>query len=157
MIETKKEQEYFKLIKTDKHQIFILTCPAMIPFSLFASHYWIVANNKGKIKRYELRHFKNKDETYLFIDNLPPFKGVQKFSKLNFFWKSKIINTIEDENAHKLITFLENEIRTYPYLKKYFLLGPNSNTYIQWILDHFPELNMKLSRRAIGKNYKVKK
>jgi len=39
-----------------------------------------------------------------------------------------------------------NEYKIYP--------GPNSNTFIQWVLNHFPNSGLKLPRNAFGKNYR---
>lgn len=57
--------------------------------------------------------------------------------------------------AHKVATFIDDTIKDYPYKNIYkHLPGPNSNTFTQWILNHFPEIKLQLPRNAFGKNYK---
>jgi len=72
-------------------------------------------------------------------------------------WNTTLLGHIEGgENspAQKMCEFVENSIHTYKDKKNYFLFGPNSNTYIQWILDNNPEFNGKLKWNALGNNYK---
>ena len=40
--------ELEKLLNKDKYQVFLFTCPAIMPFS-FAVHPWLVVNNKGGV------------------------------------------------------------------------------------------------------------
>ena len=151
------------LINKEKYQVFILTCPAYIPFS-FARHPWFVLNKKGLLSRWEVRHYKNvsnKDLGYIHLNAQPPFQGVNiSFFIKKHFWKSKLTGYIEgDENstAHKIIKLIENSEKVYPYCYKYFFFGPNSNTYIQWVLDNFPDFNIQLPWNFIGKGFKIRK
>ena len=59
-----------------------------------------------------------------------------------------------DENslAAKMAEFIEHSPETYSHSKEYSLVGPNSNTYVQWILNMFPEFPAKLPWNAFGKN-----
>lgn len=148
------------LVKKDKYQVFVLSCPASIPFSVFR-HLWIVINKKGKLERYEVRHFKNQNTNlgYLHINDQSPFSGIYKFLfiKKHFFWKPTLLKQAEgDENslAFKIIDFVEKSEKNYTYLNTYFPTGPNSNTYVSWILKNFPEFELKLDWFYIGKNYK---
>ena len=50
--------------------------------------------------------------------------------------------------------FIENSDKKYKYRNNYFVTGPNCNTYVKWVLNHFPEFNIKLSWRFIGRRYK---
>lgn len=145
-------------IDNNKYQIFILGCPAYIPFN-FASHSWVVLNKKGALSRLEVKHNYNKlNNSHLYINNQPHFQGINiSFFIKKYFWKSKLLYSFEgDENSatHKMINLVENSKENYPYLKKYSGLGPNSNTYVQWILNQFPELKIKLPFNYIGRNYK---
>lgn len=156
------EQEFKKLIKQDRYQVFLISCPAYFPIN-FAIHPWFVVNKKGKLTRWEVGH--DKEDTpnyfgYIRYDGLPLFKGLPIISySLPFSWGAKhikLLGSIEgDENsiAHKMIAVIENSVHSYPYRDTYRLSGPNSNTYIQWVLDQMPEWKMNLSWKAIGKNF----
>jgi hypothetical protein len=120
-----------------------------------------VLNKKGTVSRWEVvfRKNKNKDLGYLHIDDLPPFKGISILPFMNrIFSKGRMLGHIEGESgsiAEQVINFVEQSKFTYPYLNKYILTGPNSNTYIQWVLNKFPDLNVKLSWHFIGKDYNI--
>lgn len=152
-------EKFSELIKNDRYQVFLLGCKAHFPFE-FAHHSWLVINKKGKISRYEIRHYKNKkvpELGHLFLGALPPFQGIETFP---FFKKpireTEFLGSIEgDENslAQKMAEFIESSKESYPYLHKYFVTGPNSNTYTAWVLRHFPEFNVELGRGFMGKSY----
>jgi len=152
-------QEFESLIKKDKYQVFVFCCPALFPFNFFR-HPWFVLNKKGEISRWEIRHDINLEKhNHLFINNQHPFQGINTtYFVKNYFWKAKLLGYLEgDENStiKGVIDFIENSKENYPYCNRYFGLGPNSNTYLQWVLNNFPEFNVKLSWRFIGKNFKI--
>jgi hypothetical protein len=143
-----------KMIDKEKFQIFIVCCPAYFPFNFFR-HLWIVLNKKGEIFRYEIRHYINeKDGSHLFINNQSAFEGIIKFPYLKRKWNVNMLKYLEGDTAQKIIDFVEKTKIVYPYIKNYYFSGPNSNTYINWILKRFPEVELKLSWRFIGKDYK---
>jgi hypothetical protein len=144
--------EFEKLIDKEKFQVFIMYCPAYFPFNFFR-HPWIVLNKKGEIYRWEIRHLKNKDNTYLYINNQPQFEGINKTIFIKSKWNAKMLGFVEGEIALNVIDFIEKSKENYPYINRYCGFGPNSNTFIQWILNKFPEFNVKLSWRFIGKGY----
>lgn len=147
-----------ELIDNNKYQVFVYGSKAHLPF-IFACHSWVVLNKKGTVSRWEVIFRKNKDKSlgYLHIDDLPPFRGISILPFMNrIFSKGRMLGYIEGESgsvAEQIVNFVERSHTTYPYLNKYFLLGPNSNTYIQWVLNKFPELKVKLSWHFIGKGY----
>lgn len=144
------------LLDKNKNQVFIMFCPAYIPFNFFR-HPWVVLNKKGEVSRYEIRHLRNKENhTYLYINNQPPFEGIDKTLFVNNKWKASLLGLIEGEEALNAINFIEKSKENYPYINKYCGMGPNSNTYIQWIINKFPEFKIKLSCRFIGKNMNLK-
>jgi hypothetical protein len=65
-----------KLINKNKHQVFILICPANFPVN-FAIHPWIVLNEKGKVK--QLLKVLSKDHNVKFKDSKKIFDD-DKFS-----------------------------------------------------------------------------
>jgi hypothetical protein len=156
----KDDSEFLKLIDKDKYQLFLFSSKCHIPFS-FARHNWFVANQKGKLKRWELFYKKNRKSQLGYIWNYEKgfSRALRKFLwNKNSHWKeSNLEEIIQGEKAKKIINFIENSINEYPFKENYlFYPGPNSNTYVQWIIDNSPELNIQLSWNSFGKNYKRK-
>ena len=147
------ENNYQKLINPEKYQAFILHCPANIPLS-FASHPRFVCNEKGEISRWEVLFKANKDKEWghLHLNSFSPFSGIEilPFSA-KFHWRSNLLKQIEGTLAKRIIEFIKMSKDNYPH-KRYSLIGTNSNTYAQWVLDHFVELDLKLPWNSFGKN-----
>ena len=145
-------------IDPQKYQIFLMECPAIAP-PLLVTHHWFVLNEKGKISRWEV----NPDAPKLSglhwgrisKDAFPPFRSINMLPAfMKPVWKSKLVaqhTGIEDSLAQRMALFVTQSPQNYPYKDVYNILGPNSNTYIQWILDKFPTSGMKLPWRAVGK------
>lgn len=148
-------KNFENLVDKEKYQVFIFYCPAYFPFNFFR-HPWIVLNKKGEISRWEIRHSLNKENgTHLFINNQPPFEGINKTVFIKNKWKVNLLGSMERDVALNVIDFVEKSKDNYPYINEYSGCGPNSNTYVQWVLDKFPEFKIKLSWRFIGKNYRI--
>jgi len=145
-------------IDPQKYQIFLMECPAFAP-PLFVTHHWFVLNEKGKFSRWEVNHDAPKLSGLhwgcISRDAFPPFRSINMLPAfMKPVWKSKLVaqNTgNEDSLAQRMALFVTHSPQNYPYKDVYNLLGPNSNTYIQWILDKFPTSGMKLPWRAVGK------
>ena len=152
-------EEFNKLIDKDKYQVFLLLSSANFPFTTFY-HPWFVINQKGKLSRFEVKRNRNANRKlgYIHINAQPLFQGLPLFVYINkFFQKTTLLKMIEgDENsiAKSATDFIENSKEIYPLKNKYSLWGPNCATYVEWILEKFPELQVKLPWNAIGKNYK---
>ena len=156
-------EELDKLIKKDKYQVFIFTSLCSFPVT-FARHAWFVVNNKGVISRWEIIYRRNLSKEswgHLYKNLLPFSKGMEWFHPSSGRrWNGRLLEVVEgDESsiARKMAEFIENSKETYPYNYKYHLvIGPNSNAYARWVLNHFPELKIKLPWNCFGKNYKKK-
>ena len=153
------EKEFKKLINKDKYQVFLFSCHVPIPLNI-AVHYWFVINKKGKIDRWEILAFPKQCKTswrHLHKNVALPTTGLNKILYKRYLKsKSNLILEISGKKgstAEKMVKFIEKSPQKYPFWNKYFLFGPNSNTYTRWVLDHFPELKFKLSWRAIGKSF----
>lgn len=147
--------KFDNLIDKDKYQVFVFCCPAYFPFNFFR-HPWFVINKKGEISRYEIRHYINKrNNSYIFINKQPPFEGINKTLFVNKKWDASLLGSIEDDLAQKIIMTIEYSPSEYPHRNNYSGLGPNSNTYLQWVLNKFPEFKVQLSWRFIGKDFRV--
>ncbi|MBI5139380.1 DUF3750 domain-containing protein [Candidatus Nomurabacteria bacterium] len=154
------DQDLEKLIDKNKYQIFVMICPTSLPI-LFAKHTWFVINKKGVFSKWEVKFNKNENPSYgyLHLNEGRPFQGISKIYpiKKHFFWKGKMLGVIDgDENsiAKKISEFIEGSKEQYKNRDRYSLTGPNSNTYTQWVLNNFPEINIKLPWNCVGKNYK---
>lgn len=152
-------KDFQKLVKQSGYQIFLFICPASIPFN-FAIHPWFVCVKNGEISRWEVRYTKNKLNPdigkHLHQNFLPPFSGINMITNVTkwFFWDAKLLGHIEGgENsaAENMYNFIEKSKDKYPYRNKYLLWGPNSNTYVQWVLNRFPNFPAKLPWNAFGK------
>lgn len=156
-------EEFEKLIDKEKYQVFLVVCPTPIPIN-FAIHPWFVLNKKGSLSRWEVAHWDEyKGRTHfghIYKDILPPFQGLEKIitRKRTFaflgYWKPRILEQWEGDVAKQMAELIESSPTKYQYCNEYRLLGPNSNTYIQWVLNKFPELNIKLPWNCVGKNYR---
>jgi Protein of unknown function (DUF3750). len=159
-----KKNNFYDLIKLDRYQVFLFTCPVSIPLS-FASHPWFVCIKNGEISRWEVRFEKNKINpeigNHLHLNSLPPFSGIEKlqFIPKKFLWPANLLGYVEggsDSLAKKIIDFIETSPKNYIYRNQYSFIGPNSNTYAQWVLNNFPEFKIKLPWNSFGKNLKIK-
>jgi hypothetical protein len=146
-------------IDNTKYQVFLFTCPATVPF-IFACHPWFVVNKKGVVSRWEIFWQPSRSEQswgHLHKDFYPPTQGIEMFFYADkYFFKSTLDGVIEGDEgsmAQKMAECIENSPHAYPYCNQYSLIGSNSNTYVTWILNQFPNSGFKLSWRAFGKNF----
>ncbi len=153
--------DFETLINPEKYQVFLMACRCRLPVS-FAYHMWFVINKKGVTARYEVLIEEEPGILHwghLHKDALPLFRG---FGLLETngkqIWPSKFLGSVEGDEgslAQKMIEKIESTKDIYPYLHHYRLLGPNSNTYIQWVLAQFPESQLKVPWTAFGAGFKV--
>jgi len=156
------ELEFQKLLKSDSYQVFLFTCPAFIPFN-FARHSWFVINRKGIVSRWEVNFAEEKGEGawgHLTVNLWLPTQGISILPYMRApRWKSSLIGRIEgseDSLAQRMLAFIQNSPTLYPFCQEYRTLGPNSNSYTQWVLNKFPESAMHLPWSAIGKKFLIK-
>jgi hypothetical protein len=65
-----------------------------------------------------------------------------------------LIHEIRGEKAASAIPKIQAAVNSYPYPKSYRLWpGPNSNTFISYILRNVPELGVELPPHALGKDW----
>lgn len=123
---------------------------AKIPkLGLVADHYWFVTYQKGKKDRWEI--WQNTDSggqswQHLHKNRTECESGVGNGnSTIEHQWFS--------DDADKLIRQIENSPTEYDNRNRYrYWPGPNSNTFVQWVLDR-TELDLMLGPTAIGKDY----
>ncbi len=149
------ELSYFYAEGVD--QVFFLESAVTIP-NMYAVHTWIVTCDKdNNVIRWDFGPDKDKDQGKIYKNELYPEKGMNIIPYISTpSWPTKLIEEIKGDKANKIINFLRKNATKFPYKDEYKLLGPNSNTFPQWVLNQFPEVDVKLSWRAIGKNYSEK-
>ncbi len=68
--------------------------------------------------------------------------------------KPTILQTIRGEKADKVITHIEKLIKKYPRGGTYRVFpGPNSNTFIDYLIRNTDELTVELPPHAVGKDF----
>ena len=155
------KKDFEKILNKSEYQVFLFTSNAVFPFH-FAKHPWFVINKKGEITRWEIFQTPKKEHKqkwwHIHKDYHSPLSWIEKYSfSKSYFWNNKFIWYVEwDKNSYVLdmIKLIESSPEKYLYLNKYSLTGPNSNTYVQWILNKFPESKLTLPINSFGKNYK---
>lgn len=66
----------------------------------------------------------------------------------------ELIADIRGEDAQAAIVNLYKAVAAYPYPTEYDAWpGPNSNTFVAWVIREVPELEVALPNHAIGKDY----
>lgn len=65
-----------------------------------------------------------------------------------------LLASISGDEATRLIPRIEQAIKAYPYPDTYEAWpGPNSNTFVAWVIRQVPGLEVNLPNTAIGKDY----
>lgn len=154
-------ENFESLVKNDKYQVFLMSCQCRLIFC-FAKHHWFVVNNKGKVSRWEVlmeHEVHGKGWGHLHLNAHHPFKAFGTITPHGKpFFKPDLLGHVEGDEgslAHKMAQFIGLAPVHYPYSHKYSLLSPNSNTFVQWILNHFPDFPGKMGSVAFGKGFKI--
>ena len=155
------KEEFFRLIKRGRYHVFLFSSPLPLP-AIFVSHTWIVTARKGKLTRWEgwdRKKLIKKSYGYIYSNLFKdPTVGVALFPFSRYpRWQGSLVNFIEGKRgsiAEKIVMFMNLKARAYPFAFRYLMIpGPNSNTFVQWVLNHFPDSGLKLPWNAFGKNY----
>jgi hypothetical protein len=142
------------------YQVYFFTCPAHKPFHL-GRHPWAVTVSPTGIYRWEIikKHIHTKEHFGYVHKNYyaNPTQGIRKFSGSSEFWESTLLGSITGNKhslAERMVDFIHIYSKDYLHKDSYNLYpGPNSNTYINWILKKFPEAKVNLPWNCFGKNY----
>ena len=153
--------DFNKLLKPDRYQVFLFACPAMLPFS-FSAHCWFVINRKGNVSRVEVFWLPRLRWPlkwgHVHHDFYPLTQGVEvlPFSRTHFWRGVQLLGSVEGGEgslAQRMAECVASSDGGYPFVSRYRLVGPNSNTYAQWVLNRFPESGLRLPWNAFGKEY----
>ncbi len=151
-----------KLLNPEAYQVFLMVNPSR---ALIFTHPWFVVNRKGEISRWAIgRSSIDGNPRFGWINKnaLPPFSGVPPFLFLGLqqpIWRGTLLGYVEgdkDSLAAQMAACIEKSKDSYPYRNTYAPSGPNCNTYIQWVLDQFPDCGFKLPWNSLGKDYRLK-
>lgn len=120
---------------------------------MIAVHYWFVTNDSREIERWEVWHSPNaggRSNGHLHLNLLRPDSNVGG-------GPTRLAHQWTDAPADRIAAALNESWIHYPYKNHYRTIrGPNSNTFVAWIL-HLAEINYRLSWRGIGKNFATSK
>ena len=123
-------------------------CAAKVPFAGFiASHYWFEISQEDRVDRWEVwqKPHQTAEQSWGHIHKnlLPPKSGVGAGA-------SWLVHNWMNDLASDLTARIESSPDNYPWSHCYrYWPGPNSNTYVQWILG----CDLTLGLNAIGKSY----
>jgi hypothetical protein len=154
----------------EMYRALLFACPATLPFS-FAVHPWFVVSDGNTVSRFGVgwqkadsrkqflfgTHHCTDCRAHMHKDDRPPEEGIAIFPFTKSpVWRGRVFGSIEGDahsTAARMVRVVQESLHTYPYAEQYSLSGPNSNTYVQWVLNHFPGSGLALPWNAIGKNY----
>lgn len=147
-------------ISNEIDQVFLIASPLPKPLQL-AMHSWLVTNKSGlEVNRWEVWQQKYQCSTswgHVHKNMLPADCGMNSFfihGKHGKRWNAQVLGKVEGDLATEMIRFIEFEAPRYPFAQLYWAWpGPNSNTFVQWILNAFPECGLKLPKHALGARF----
>ncbi len=112
----------------------------------FALHHWFVITRGDKQTRWEVWQSTNaggKSWGHLHLDLMPPTHWPHKD-------QAQQLQVWRNEYAVDIVERIESSPQRYIWCHKYrYWPGPNSNTWVQWVLQQ----EFILSWRSPGKNY----
>lgn len=123
---------------------------ARIPFiGLFAHHHWFVVQCQRR-DRWEVWQRADvggeRSFGHLHKNLLPADAGVGS-------GPSWLVARWCDDAASALAARIERSPETYPWCRRYhYWPGPNSNTYVQWVLGE----RLRLGRCGVGRRYRAR-
>jgi hypothetical protein len=116
----------------------------------FAVHCWIATKERDADHyiTYHVMGFRLEDTgtTIVAGEEIPDRKW--------FGAMPELIHTIKGKKAELAIPKIQEAVKTYPYHDLYEPYpGPNSNTFVSYILRRVPEIGVELPPNAIGKDW----
>lgn len=117
---------------------------------MFAIHSWIAVKKKDakSYTVYEVMgwHAYRGNPALYVHDDIP--------DRLWFNNKPEILLDLRGQVAEDAINNIEKAVAAYPYADQYHTWpGPNSNTFVAYLIRHVPQLAIQLPTTAIGKDF----
>jgi hypothetical protein len=147
------------------YSVAVYATPMSFPFN-FTVHTWVEISDGVLTDRYDLWGYPGLTATpvhgYIYKNLFPNHLGttLSPFASVNALKKRQtgkvLISTSGEAGslAAQLYTAITTQILTYPYAHTYhMILGPNCNTFTEWLLRLVPEVNLTLPWYAWGKHY----
>lgn len=116
----------------------------------FAVHSWIATKEKNA-DHYVTYHVtswatRNGGSSVAVMNDIPDRRW--------YGAEPEMIATVKGAKAESAILKIKEAVKSYPYPQKYRIApGPNSNTFISYLLRHTPEIGVELPSNAIGKDW----
>lgn len=139
----------------------IYSSPVVGWAGIFANHGWIAISSPKEFlwdeddnaaplwKVFEIIDIKVPDHLQVYHTRTPESPGPGRSFALNTVLRGEV--ELHDDYYDNLSA----HILTYPNRCRYVRYpGPNSNSFIQWILNEYPEIDIKLPWNMIGKDFK---
>lgn len=149
------------------YSVTVYATPMSFPFN-FTIHTWVEISDGSTTDRYDLWGYPGLSATpvhgYIYKNLFPDHLGttLSPFASANTLNKrqtGKVLLSIsgeEDSLAAKLYTAITKQLLSYPCAHTYnMILGPNCNTFTEWLLELVPEAKLTLPWYAWGKNAKL--
>jgi hypothetical protein len=140
-------------------QAWLMSSPLSIPLNFVAVHTWIVVSDKqNRVCRWEVWEKKIPIEDrwgYVHRNLFDPFQGIAINPFFDSgFWTPEQLSYWEGDSALRLGKILAETSSEYPLRGEYRCWpGPNSNTYIQWVLNQFSQNSINLPGNALGAEF----
>jgi Protein of unknown function (DUF3750) len=149
--------------REDEYIVSIWITPMPWPLS-FAVHAWFVCEHGNVRDRVEVWApvWVKQGSSTIVKNALDPEMGFRKSylqsvsnpRKRGKATKYEEIRGYEGSIAYELYQCIMQSERYYPYTKSYRMWpGPNSNTFVSWVLSRFTQLSVRLPWNAFGKGY----
>lgn len=130
--------------------IVLFSAPAFHWRGMFSTHTWLA------VKR-------TNDSSYTVYQCIgwhryfgDPIISIKKDIPDRFWFDAapKIEGMLIGKQAEQLLPQIERVVKQYPYANQYRMWpGPNSNTFIAYIIQHVPELHFTMPYNAVGYDY----
>ncbi len=135
-----------------QHQaaIVLLDAPAFNWRGMFSVHTWLATKvaNSQQYTVYQVLGWNRWRRL--------PYVNVS-FGAADHFWfgyRPEVVSLVTGKKAVKLIPNIRQAVRRYPYADRYWAWpGPNSNTFIGYILQQVPQLGMQMPYNALGRDF----
>jgi len=151
------------------YKVFVYASKMPLPIQ-FTVHTWIVTEHDEVRDRFDVLGFKEDRgirHGYFYKNFLPPKMGCPVFSigKWRLFekritWKTELLYEIQGgvgSDAHKIYTLLHKDYKKIPIVNRFrLLIGPNCNSFTQWVLDYVAPKKYPLPLKAYGKGWHTK-
>jgi hypothetical protein len=130
--------------------IILFSAPAFNWRGMFSTHTWLALKHKNQVNYtiYQVIGWNRyRDKPIVDVSH-----GVA--DKLWYGIATKIDGRLIGTKAEILISAVKIAVSTYPYANHYRAWpGPNSNTFIAYIIKQVPELHFTIPYNALGRNY----